>query len=115
MNTFISALRKSGAKQSTGDGTALAFAFVLLFTFAAFGRPEDIVSVLGSLHLTFIFGACAGLAYVRAHLMGRARIRWTRELKLVLALTAWFILGVPFAYWRGGSVHVLTDVWFKTA
>lgn len=32
----------------------------------------------------------------------------------MLLLTCWFIAGVPFAYWRGGSFQVLTEVWFKT-
>src|SRR5712691_6027168 len=96
------------------DEAKLAFAFLWLFTFWVFGRPEDIFPAVALLRPTFVFGACAGLAYLGAVLMGRARLRWSRELILVLLLTAWFTLGIPFAFWRTGSLTVLTDVWFKT-
>ncbi len=90
------------------------FIFLCLFTIAVFARPEDIFPFLAPLHLTFVFGACAGLAYVTALLSGRADLLWTRELKIVLLLTGWYIAGVPFALWRRGSFETLTHVWLKT-
>jgi O-antigen ligase len=79
---------------------------------AHFGRPEDIFQI--PFHFQLIFGTGAALAYLAALLTGRVRILWSRELILVLLLTGWFILGVPFAYWRSGSFETLVQVWFKT-
>jgi O-antigen ligase len=41
-------------------------------------------------------------------------VPWTREIKLIALLSLWFACGVPFAFWRGGSLHILATVWFKT-
>jgi O-antigen ligase len=92
----------------------LGFFFLLLFTFVVYARPEDIFPILAPLHLTFVFGVCAGLTYFGALLSGNASLVWSWELGIVLLLTGWFIAGLPFAYWRGGSFQVLTQVWLKT-
>ncbi len=96
------------------QGAKLTFFFLWLFTVAVFARPEDIFPSLAPLHLTFVFGVCAGVTYLGALLWGHARLLWTRELTIVLLLTAWYIAGVPFALWRHGSFQTLTDVWLKT-
>ena len=102
------------ATEGREHGDKWSFPFLWLFTIAVFARPEDIFPFLAPLHLTFVFGACAGLTYVTALISGRARLRWTRELQIVLLLTGWFIAGVPFALWRGGSFDTLIHVWLKT-
>jgi O-antigen ligase len=91
-----------------------SFAFLWLFTVAIFARPEDMFPSLGQLHLTLAFGLCAGLTYLGALTSGKARLLWTSELRLVLLLTGWYIAGIPFAIWRGGSLQVLTDWWLRT-
>jgi O-antigen ligase len=96
------------------QGAKLTFFFLWLFTVAVFARPEDIFPSLAPLHLTFVFGVCAGLTYLGALLWGHARLLWTRELTIVLLLTVWYIAGVPFAFWRRGSFEGLIDVWSKT-
>jgi O-antigen ligase len=101
-------------KEFRERGDKWTFLFIWLFTIAVFARPEDIFPFLAPLHLTFAFGACAGLTYLAALLLGRAVFLWTRELKIVLLLTGWYIAGVPFALWRSGSFQTLTDVWLKT-
>ena len=112
-----SAAAVDAADQSQALGhpdAGIAFAFLWLFTFWVFGRPEDIFSAVAPLHLTFIFGASAGVAFVGALVFSRARLRWSREFILVLLLSGWFILGLPFAYWRGGSYQMLMGTWVKT-
>lgn len=104
----------SAAIEGRENGDKWSFRFLWLFTISVFARPEDIFPLLAPLHLTFVFGTCAGLTYVAALLSGRAGLRWTRELQIVLLLTGWFIAGVPFALWRGGSFQTLTHVWLKT-
>jgi O-antigen ligase len=78
-----------------------------------YARPEDIFPLLAQLHLTFVFGFCAGLAYLATRLSG-VRVVWTNELRVVLLLSGWYLLGLPFALWRGGSFQVFVQVWLKT-
>ena len=90
------------------------FFFLWLFTVAVFARPEDIFPFLAPFHLTFVFGACAGLTYLAGLVSGHIDLHWTPELKIVLLLTGWYLAGLPFAYWRSGSFQTLTQVWLKT-
>jgi O-antigen ligase len=96
------------------DPTRGAFALLALFTFVGFCRPEDLVPSIGLLHLTLVSSLCALAAYLVALLVGRARFVPSRELTLALLLTGWFVLGLPFAYWHGGSFQVLTQDWTRT-
>ena len=87
---------------------------MVLFTIAIYARPEDLFPVLAKFHLTFALGLCAGSAFLGSLLLGNVRPVWTSELRIVLLLTGCFVVGLPFAYWKGGSFQVLTQVWFKT-
>jgi O-antigen ligase len=89
------------------------YLFLWLFTIAVYARPEDIFPLLAPVHLTFVFGFCAGVAYLVARSSG-VRVTWTSELRIVLLLSAWYLVGLPFALWKGGSFQVLVHVWLKT-
>ena len=93
---------------------SLAFGMLWIFTFALFARPEDLLPALGALHVMLVCATCASVAYVGALVLGHTRVRWSTELSMVLCLTAWFALGVPFAFWRGGSFTVLSQTWLRT-
>lgn len=110
----LGAERVQSTTVSVNAGGKAAFVVLWLFTFAVFGRPEDIVASLGILHLPMVLGILSAVLLVIALFTGTVQFRMPRELAIVLFLTCWFILGVPFAYWRGGSFQVLTDLWFKT-
>ena len=104
-----------GARTPVAKSAAkLSFFFLCLFTVAVYGRPEDIFPVVGQLHLTLILGACAAVSFIGSLFSGNASLLRSRELPYMLLLTAWFMAGVPFAYWRGGSFQILTEVWAKT-
>lgn len=92
----------------------LTFALFLVFAFVGFARPEDLWPIIGSLRLTMSFGIAAGLTLTLALLTGRSQLRWSGELALVLALTLWFMAGVPFSTWPGGSFNLLTQTWVRT-
>lgn len=92
----------------------VCFCFLCLFTVAIYARPEDIFPVVGHFHLTLLLGICAAAAYVGTWFFGAIAIASSRQLRLMLAMTAWFAASVPFAYWRGGSFQVLTQEWLKT-
>jgi O-antigen ligase len=91
-----------------------AFVFIWLFTFMIYARPEDMFPAIAPLHLTLVFGTCASLMSAGAIVFRGVRVPWTSETKLIALLTFWFACGVPFAFWRSGSLHVLMTVWFKT-
>src|SRR2546429_5650679 len=105
---------RPGLSEAGSRRTSLSFFFVMLFTVAIYARPEDIVPALGRFHLTFVLGLCAGFGYLGPFLLDNASFVWTKELQIVLLLTGCFVAGIPFAYWRGGSFQVLTQVWLKT-
>ena len=111
MHGIGSAKKLGSPERETGE---LAFGSLLVFTFVAFARPEDVFPVLGSLHLTFLSGIGSAAFCLRDLVRGRARLRWSPELILVLLLTAWFLVGIPFGVYRRGSIDLLTDVWFRT-
>jgi O-antigen ligase len=112
--TFSTVVRERGFVRARAvQKDKWAFVFVWLFTVAVYARPEDIGPQLAPLHLTLVLGCCAVIAYLKDLISG-SRVIWTRELGVVLMLTAWFVLGLPFALWPGGSLRILTDVWLKT-
>lgn len=90
------------------------FAFLWLFTFMIYARPEDMFPAIAPLHLTLVFGLCASLICAAGLLSGRIRVPWTIETKMVVLLSGWFVAGIPFAFWRSGSAAVFTHVWLKT-
>lgn len=107
---------RSSAQTSTSwseDGK-LTFGLFWAFTFVSFARPEDVFPVIGNLHLTMLFGIAAAFFYVRDLARGKVSFRWSAELILVLGLTAWFLLGILFAFYRRGSYELLTEVWVRT-
>jgi len=111
----VSAAPQDDSAQSAAEPGKIAFGFLWLFTFVLFARPEDIFPAVGLLHLTLVFGACAGIAYIAAVATGRLRFVGSRELTIVLLLTAWFVLGIPFSTYRTGSLEIVSTWWLKTA
>src|ERR1700741_5190860 len=110
------ALPKRNLLRSNGDDQSAkwAFFFLWLFTFAIYARPEDMFPLVGHLHLTLAFGVCAALTYFGSLLSRSTHPLWSRELRLTLFLTGWFIAWLPFVFWPGGSFRVLLDPWLKT-
>jgi len=99
-----------------GEPEKMNFTFLIvwLFVFEAFVRLEDIFPIIGSLHPVFVLGIGGTLAFAISVIRGRGRFQYSTELGMVLSLTVWFILGIPFAYWRGGSLHLLITDWSRT-
>lgn len=93
---------------------SVAFFFLLVFTALLYGRPADIVWSLQAIPLAQIGALAAAGAYALAVLQGGAPFILTKEMKIVLAMTVIFVLGLPFAYWRQMTFDVLTESWLKT-
>jgi O-antigen ligase len=118
VNVAMPALRyergNSKLAELCGGHGKWTFLFVWLFGFVLFCRPEDIYEPLGALHLTMVFGMLATALCLRGIILGRAKIAWSPQLKIVLLLTAWFAIGVPFAFYRRGAFELLTGTWLRT-
>src|SRR5712692_2029021 len=100
-------------EQDTPNGRVV-FSLLVIFTFISLGQPQSLMGEAGKLPYAQFVILPAILLHLAAMLSGRVKHRMTFELKLVLALTAWFLLGLPSSIWKGGSMDELTDEWFKT-
>ncbi len=87
----------------------LAFASLLLFLFQLHSRILDLS--LGFLHIPILSLYTAVLASFLGG--GFFRAFSNRVGILLLAFTAWMILGVPFSVWPGGAAHFVED-WIKS-
>lgn len=117
--SFSSLRRKKNGPALAEDDVSLhkarvPFFFLLVFTALLFGRPSDIFWDLQSIPLAQIGALAAMVAYGFTVLQGRAPFILTREMKIVLALTVIFVLGLPFAFWRQMTFDTLTNDWAKT-
>jgi O-antigen ligase len=90
------------------------FFFLLLFTVAVYARPQDIFPSLDALHLPLVLGICSVVAYLGGLLSGNSSLYFPRELQIVVLLTLWYMAGIPFAFWRSGSLQVFLQIWVKT-
>lgn len=106
--------RLPGMQDQSLHPAKLAYFFLLLFTAILYGRPEDPIPDLQPLHIQLIIGMLAGVTYLLARLSGKVRFIWTKELTIILALTAWYAASVVFSYWKTNSLHVFLQVWLKT-
>ena len=97
-----------------GGGGSVAYYLLLLFTFILLGRPQDFIAVIRPIPIAMIVGLACFAFYFFGLMTGKVKFRKSKELNLVLALTVWFILGIPFAYWRSNSVDMFRNEWIKT-
>lgn len=98
----------------SSNGNRLCFFFACLFVIAIYLRPEDIVPSVAKFHLTLVVGVCVATTFLWSVFNGEVALSWPRELWVMLLMTAWFVAGIPFAFWKGGSFDILTHSWLKT-
>lgn len=79
---------------------------MVVFSFLYYFRPGDIIPGLGALHLAKVTGVVALFALLTEVNRVRSK-KLPVELKLIVALFAWMVLTIPFAFWRGGSAQVV--------
>jgi O-antigen ligase len=88
---------------------AIGFAAMVSFVYAFNSRVLDLHYYY--LHLPMILAVTTGIcAFVAGSLFKAFK---TRAGLLYLGLTGWFVAGVPFAFWRGGSAGTVSD-WLRT-
>jgi O-antigen ligase len=106
-------LESTSKTRGSSEQGAIPYYFVLLFSFFLLARPEDFVIPIRGIKFSMIFGSAAIFTWALGAASGQIKFRPSRELNLVLALTAWLILGVPFAYWPSNSLSLLINDWVK--
>jgi len=106
---------RAEALPSDGAGAPLAFWALIGFTFVLLIAPQNIVPALRPLRLGML-AAGTGLGMMVIDRLGRGLplTRMTREIKIAAGLLVWAIVTVPFSYWPGGSIGLLTDLYIKT-
>ncbi len=99
------------------DTTANGVAFWALMMFMAvlLLAPQFMFPALAPFRLALLAGGVAVVAHTLDRwTVGRPSNVRTREMKLAACLAGWAGLTVPFSYWPGGSVEVLTDLFLKS-
>lgn len=101
--------------EAGADGSRIAFGALMVFLFILLISPQSIFSFLAPLRIAMLAAAFAVLTHVLGRLReGKPAIEPAREIKIVMLLSMWAILTIPFSYWPGGSVSYLMEMFFKT-
>jgi O-Antigen ligase len=106
---------RAEASPSDAAGASLAFWALIGFTFVLLIAPQNIIPALRPLRLGML-AAGTGLGALLIGRLGRGLpvTRVTREIKIAAGLLVWAVVTVPFSYWPGGSIGLLTDLYLKT-
>lgn len=96
-------------------GGSLPFVALMGFFFITIVAPQEWVTSLASLRIAMLAAVVAVLGLFADRLAhGGSVAAWTRETWLALGLVAWAVVTIPFSYWPGGSISIITDTYAKT-
>lgn len=90
-----------------------SFPLLMVFLFCTFSAILEVIPFVGRLRLLLLVGVLS-LAVVFAADQG-IRVLKSSTGKALAAFTAWFIICIPFSIWRGGSLSVFLEFWYKSA
>lgn len=93
----------------------LAFWCLMYFLFSLLIAPQTFVPGLDALHLAMVTAVVAIAAHVTSALRsGRSLFARHPAVPWAGVLAAWALLTAPFSRWPGGTVELLTDLYFKS-
>ena len=96
-------------------GGRAAFAALVAYSVVLIAAPQEFIAGLGPLRIALIFGILAIAAHLIDRMTGRATMPgWPREVKLTMLLLLWAFVMLPFSYWPGGSLEVITQLFMKS-
>ena len=106
---------RPGALAAEAPGAPLAFWALIGFTFVLLIAPQNIFPALQPLRIGMLV-AGTGLAAMLINRLGRGLpiTRVTREIRIAALLLVWAVVTIPFSYWPGGSINLLTELYLKT-
>ncbi|HZN04930.1 MAG TPA: O-antigen ligase family protein [Candidatus Polarisedimenticolia bacterium] len=103
------------AVSAAAPGGTLPFVALTAFSFVLLLAPQQYLPALAPLRLALVAAAIAIGAHVSSAVMsGRPVSIRTREITLVGALGVWSLVTVPFSLWPGGSLALMTGIFFKS-
>jgi len=92
----------------------VAFRALVAFTAILLLTPQTVIPVLKTLRIALAAGGLAIAAHLfDATLRRRPVLPASPEVVTALALLLWAVLTVPFSYWPGGSVALMSDQYLK--
>ena len=106
------ALPVDADERGAGPGR-VAFRALMVFTAIMVLAPQSYVPALRPLRIALLAALAGIAARLLDRLNGRALVG-RRECALVGALLAWAVVTIPFSYWPGGSLSLLTEMYVKT-
>lgn len=90
-----------------------AFA-LFFFLFLTLSRFHEALTVMVGLRV-YMYTIATALAVATLLLSGRAMLPWrTTPGVLLVAMTVWMIIGMPFGIWRGGTFGVIQGEWLPS-
>ena len=93
--------------------SGFAVGLLLLVIFLLYSRSSDLIAMFvpGAGYIVRILSI---LLLILVLLTGTVRRALSSiPFKYMTGFTLWLVLAVPTSYWRGGSLKILTDQWFK--
>src|SRR6185369_8196227 len=90
------------------------FNALVAFTGILLLAPQTVIPALRTLRIALLAGGLAIGAHVfNAALRRRPVLPASTEVVMAVMLLGWAVLTIPFSYWPGGSVALLTDQYLK--
>ena len=97
-----------------GESSRIAFGALVAFTVILLLAPQSFMPVLKVFRIALVAATIAILGHILdATIRHRPIVPAIPEIGITLTLLAWTVLTIPFSYWPGGSIAVLTDSYLK--
>ena len=107
-------VRAQAAPEVEGQASRIAFAALVGFTVILLLAPQSFIPVLKTVRIALVAAMVAILGHLLdATIRRRPVVPAIPEIGITLTLLAWVVLTMPFSYWPGGSVALLTDSYLK--
>src|SRR5262245_25742325 len=96
-------------------GGGVAFWALMIFMSILFLSPQSAFPALATFRIALLVACVAAIAhFLDRSAAGRPISLVTREMKIAACLLGWAIVTVPFSFWPGGSVEVVSDQFLKS-
>lgn len=106
--------RTEAPRVSRTEGSTLGYWALIGFTVVLLLAPQERFPFLAPLRIALLSVAVAVLAYVYNRLSRhKPLLEFSPDVVLVLLLTFWAVLTLPFSVWPGGSANFLLESYMK--
>jgi putative inorganic carbon (HCO3(-)) transporter len=100
---------------ASAPGSVVPFVALVAFSFVMLLAPQAFLPFLAPLRPALVAAAIAIGVHAGGNLVsGRPMTIVTREVVLLALLGAWALATLPFSLWPGGSVALMTGIYFKS-